>query len=191
MTERNEQPTIDLIGEILSDHREIKRMMAEVETSTGEAKKQAFQRLVHKLAVHETAEEIVAHPLARKEEVGNAIVDERLQEETEAKKVLATLESKGCDDPDFDAMFQSLRAAVISHAEKEEHEEHPLLLGNISEDRLRTLGTVFRSAEATAPTHPHPAGPSSATGNVLVGPVASVIDRTRDAIRAALEKVGM
>jgi hypothetical protein len=38
-------------------------------------------------------------------------------------------------------------------------------------------------AEALAPTHPHPRGPDSALGNIAVGPMVAVGDRTRDALR--------
>jgi len=38
-----------------------------------------------------------------------------------------------------------------------------------------------------APTHPHP-GVESATKNVLLGPAAAIVDRTRDAIRNAMGK---
>jgi hypothetical protein len=39
-----------------------------------------------------------------------------------------------------------------------------------------------------APTHPHPLVGSSMTTNMMAGPLASVLDRTRDAVRAALGK---
>ncbi|MGX1274262.1 hypothetical protein RKD18_007456 [Streptomyces phaeoluteigriseus] len=36
-----------------------------------------------------------------------------------------------------------------------------------------------------APTRPHP-GVESATANVALGPVAALMDRTRDAVRSAM-----
>jgi hypothetical protein len=38
-----------------------------------------------------------------------------------------------------------------------------------------------------APTRPHPHAPSSATGNLIVGPPLAVFDRIRDAIRDSRE----
>lgn len=49
------------------------------------------------LAVHETAEEEIVHPAARRAlPDGEAIVKARLQEENEAKKALAELERLDC-----------------------------------------------------------------------------------------------
>jgi len=46
------------------------------------------------------------------------------------------------------------------------------------------MRTLVRAAEKTAPTHPH-AGVESAKANMLLGPPTAIIDRARDAIRAA------
>lgn len=48
---------------------------------------------------------------------------------------------------------------------------------------LERMGSAARLAESFAPTHPHPHGPDSALGNIAVGPMVAVIDRTRDALR--------
>jgi hypothetical protein len=47
------------------------------------------------------------------------------------------------------------------------------------------MASAVRAAEAMAPTHPHP-GVESMTANLMAGPIASVVDRTRDAVRAVL-----
>ncbi|MEV7141950.1 hemerythrin domain-containing protein, partial [Streptomyces tauricus] len=49
---------------------------------------------------------------------------------------------------------------------------------------LAALAKAVKAAEAMAPTRPHP-GVESATANLAAGPVAALIDRTRDAIRKA------
>jgi hypothetical protein len=50
------------------------------------------------------------------------------------------------------------------------------------------MGKVLRAAEKTAPTHPHPSTAGSPIAQWMVGPWASVIDRARDAIKAALPR---
>jgi len=52
------------------------------------------------------------------------------------------------------------------------------------EDHARIAAAV-RAAEAIAPTRPHP-GVESAKLNFAVGPFASMLDRARDVISAAL-----
>src|SRR5271163_4923962 len=54
------------------------------------AREKPFIQLRQLLAVHETAEEMVVHPRARREvEAFDSIVDARLEEEHEAKELLS------------------------------------------------------------------------------------------------------
>jgi hypothetical protein len=179
----------DLVSVIRADHQEIRSLFAAVESATEEqARRDAFEGLVRKLAVHETAEEEVVRPAVRAAG-GDDVADQRNQEEDGAKKALSELERLGPGSPEFPTALEALKAEVLVHAEREEQEEHPLLLSE-TEERRRALADVFRAAEATAPTHPHPHGPESATGNVVVGPAVALADRARDAVRAALRKIG-
>lgn len=56
----------DLVALLVRQHGDIRNLFDEVEASTGEARRDAFRRLVRLLAVHETAEEEVVHPFARR-----------------------------------------------------------------------------------------------------------------------------
>ncbi len=178
----------DVVSVIRADHQEIRSLFAAVESATdGEAKRDAFERLVRKLAVHETAEEEVVRPTVRAAG-GDAIADQRNEEEGRAKDSLSELERLGPDSPEFPARLEAFKAEVLAHAEREEQQEHPLVEAE-SEERRRTLANLFRAAEEAAPTRPHPHGPESATGNILVGPAVAIADRARDAVRAALRKL--
>jgi hypothetical protein len=48
------------------------------------------------------------------------------------------------------------------------------------------MGAVLRAAEMTGPTHPHPSTAGSPIAQWMVGPWVSMIDRARDAIKAAM-----
>src|SRR5215204_5405058 len=53
-----DQPTDDdVIALLLRQHQEIRSLFTELETATGDARRDAFRSLVRLLAVHETAEE--------------------------------------------------------------------------------------------------------------------------------------
>src|SRR4051794_5069626 len=96
-----------------SQHDQIKRLFAEVEGSAGKRREEAFRSLRVLLAVHETAEEEFVHPRVRKVAGGEgAIVDARLREENDAKKMLADLEKVGVDDPDFAIQFAEFKGNV-------------------------------------------------------------------------------
>jgi hemerythrin superfamily protein len=179
----------DVIDEILRDHEEIKTLFMRVESASGDRRLEAFHDLVRKLAIHETAEQEIVHPLALRAD-GKAVRDQRVTEEKEAEIVLDELLKMGPDDPGFRSKFETLKRGVLEHAEREEAEEHPRIRAAIGDDTLRSLAPAFRAAEATAPTRPHPRGPVSATGNLLVGPIVSIMDRARDAIRNAMQSAG-
>jgi hemerythrin superfamily protein len=187
-TKRGTRPEHDVVELLRQQHEEIRQLFRDVESRRGEARRESFQQLVRMLAVHETAEEMVVHPRSRTTVPGgDAIVDARLKEEHEAKELLADLDRIGPDGAGFDSGLAELRDAVLRHAEQEEREEFPGLRRNNTEAQLRGMATLVRAAEMIAPTHPHP-GVESATANMIAGPVASVTDRVRDAIRASRER---
>jgi hypothetical protein len=104
---------------------------------------------VRLLAIHETAEEEVVHPISRG--------------------------------------LLLLRNAILTHARYEERYEFPELRAKVPAERLRTMATAVRAAEAVAPTRPHP-GAESAKANVILGPPLAVVDRARDLIREATKR---
>lgn len=90
----------DVVDLLINQHMTIRDLFTEVEAATGDARTEAFHRLVTLLAVHETAEEQVVHPLTRLYvDGGNEIVDDRLDEEREAKETLVALEEMGRTRP--------------------------------------------------------------------------------------------
>ncbi|HEV2369562.1 MAG TPA: hemerythrin domain-containing protein, partial [Acidimicrobiales bacterium] len=151
---------------------------------------EAFQQLVKELARHETAEEEVLYPSVRRSvDGGDDLADARTKEEHEGERLLAELEKRGTDGADFDAVFSELSRAVVAHAEAEESLVFPRVQEAVSAEDRAKLGKVLEMAKKAAPTHPHPNVPASATAKVLAGPMATVIDLTRDAIREAREKI--
>jgi len=107
-------------------------------------------------------------------------VGARLREEKEAKQVLADLEKLDPDSSDFDTKLRGLQKSVIAHAGAEEREEFARLGNQLEPARLVRMRKAVEFTEAVAPTRPHP-GVESPLANLLVGPFASMIDRTRDA----------
>jgi hypothetical protein len=157
-----------------------------VESATGDARAAAFHRLVKLLAVHETAEEQVVHPLTRLHvQGGEEIVAYRLAEEHEAKEILASLEDMGPHAPEFPRLLAQFRVSVLEHAAKEEAYEFRYLRRDVPAAQLSALTPVVKAAAAMAPTRPHP-GVESATANTLLGPALSLFDRTRDLARKLL-----
>lgn len=177
----------DVIQLLVRQHGELRELFDEVEVAKGAERTDAFHRLVRLLAVHETAEEEIVHPAARKGEGGDAIVDARVAEERRAKELLVTMDKIGPDAEGFDTLLVQLRDDVLAHAEHEEREEFPRLRAAYDDDRLRAMAKAVRAAETIAPTRPHP-GVESPVANMLLGPPIALFDRTRDLIRSALRR---
>lgn len=172
----------DVVDFLVSQHQQIKTLFAATLAASGKEREKAFVELRRLLAVHETAEEEIVHPRAkRKLSGGAAVVDERLHEEHEAKTVLQKLEKLDVDSAEFTSMLTQLRDAVVEHAEHEEHDEFSKLGQELSDDELERMGRAAKLAEAIAPTRPH-AGLESQAANLAAGPFAAMLDRARDAI---------
>jgi hypothetical protein len=181
---------VDVVDLLLTQHARIEEQFLLVAAGTGGARREAFDHLVRLLAIHETAEEEVVHPVSRGlVDGGDALVDDRLDEERQAKELLSQLLKAGVDDPGFDTGLLVLRNAVLTHARYEERYEFTQLRAKVSAARLRAMATAVRAAEALAPTRPH-AGTESATANLALGAPLAVIDRVRDLIRGVRSDPG-
>lgn len=181
-------PDIDVVALLMRQHGDIRNLFDEVEQSQGEKRRDAFRRLVRLLAVHETAEEEVVHPFVRSAvEGGKQVVEDRLAEEKSAKETLAALDDMDTDDPKFMPRLMQLRTEVQEHPRAEERYEFSHIRRSTDVTNLAAMAKAVKAAEAMAPTRPHP-GVQSATANVALGPVAALMDRTKDAVRKAMGK---
>jgi iron-sulfur cluster repair protein YtfE (RIC family) len=141
--------SVGLVDAIQRDHREVEQMLEAVTSSSGDARRQAFEQLAAKLKAHETAEQKVVHPLTAEE--GGADEAEALQaEESAAANALKKLEGLEVDSPDFERGFARLKADVLAHAQEEEQDEHPLLIRDTPDDELERRGQMFEAAEQDA-----------------------------------------
>ncbi|MEU0340498.1 hemerythrin domain-containing protein [Streptomyces bobili] len=178
----------DVVTLLMRQHGDIRNLFDEVESAEGEERRDAFRRLVRLLAVHETAEEEVVHPFARKGfPGGEQVVQDRLAEEKAAKETLVALDELDTDDPKFMPQLLKLRKDVQAHARAEERYEFSHIRRSTDAANLAAMAKAIRAAEAMAPTRPHP-GVESGAKNMALGPVAALMDRTKDAVRKAMGK---
>ncbi len=181
-------PTTKHVTDLLHEqHLHIHELFDRVlEAPSGARKQETFEELRRYLAVHETAEELVIHPIARAGVDGSTVVDDRVAEEDMLKGLLAELDEMDVEDAAFTEKLESLRVQVRQHIEYEEREEFPLIR-NENDDAMQTqMARAIEAVEQVAPTRPHPTLGSGATSQLMVGPLASVVDRTKDAIAKVL-----
>lgn len=91
------------------------------------------------------------------------------------------------DDPKFMSQRLALRRDAQTHARAEERYEFIHIRRTADAGTLASMAKGIKAAEAMAPTRPHP-GVESATANVALGPVAALMDRTKDAVRKAMNR---
>ncbi len=172
----------DAISFLTGQHQDIQRALYLITDTHGEGRARAFFTLRRMVAVHETAEEEVVHPAARRIlPGGEAIVRARLSEEKDAKAALAALEALDLDSAEFETKFDAMKIALLSHLEAEERDEFAGMRETVDLRRLEWMRRAVQVAEWVAPTRPR-AGVESAAANFLVGPWAAVVDRSRDAL---------
>jgi Hemerythrin HHE cation binding domain len=147
----------DVVDLLLAQHARIEELFLLVASARGDQRREVFDELTRLLTVHETAEEEVVHPLARARiDGGDALIEDRLDEERQAKELLAELAGSDVDDPGFDTAILVLREAVLTHARYEERYEFPGLRATTSAVQLESLAGSVRAVERLAPSRPHP-----------------------------------
>jgi hemerythrin superfamily protein len=170
----------DVVDFLIDQHQQVRGLLAEVLQNSGQDRQRSFDQARELLARHETGEEMIVRPLTRKAPDGSVVADARMDEENDAKKVLADLEKMDVDSEQFVATFTRFRLSVLEHAEAEERDEFPLLRLDADRDTLVRARDRLRRAEQLAPTHPHPSVKTTAA-NYVAGPFAAMLDRARDA----------
>lgn len=175
----------DVVAQLLAQHAQVRAAINDVAaTTTAESRQEAFDALRELLARHETAEEMIVRPLTRGINGAAEVAHQRMDEENEAKVVLAELEKLDIASVKFARTFEKFALAVLTHAQAEEQQEFPLLRQKLDESTLVRAEKLLLMAEKTAPTHPHPSARTTAM-NYVAGPFAAMADRARDAIARA------
>ena len=135
----------DVVDVLLDQHREIIAAFDRVrDAAAGQDRLEAFAGLVQLLRHHERVEQRVVH--SELAAFAGEMARARVEEETAADRMLASLISLGVGDRNFDAGLARLQQMVADHAEHEETEEFPLLRERVPARRRRQLaGEVIRS----------------------------------------------
>ena len=171
----------ELVALLAEDHQLITTRFSEVAEAGPSTIREAFWKLADVLVRHEVAEETVVYPLMRGWPEGDRIADERITEQGEAERSLAELESLDPGTPEFETHLSQLQTMVTDHARREEDTVFPLLRQHVPSEDAVLLGERYSAAKASAPNHPHPSLPDTPPGNVIMGNIAALFDRVRDA----------
>lgn len=176
----------DIIDRLTADHREVEQLLGQLEETAPEDREDLFRAVVSRLARHEAGEEAIVHPVTNQQAgQGEKISASVREEEQQAEELMADMENTDPTSDEFLEQFRRLRKDVLTHAEHEEDTEFPRLRDALEEEQLVEMGQAFERLKQAAPTHPHPRTPNDAVSQILLGPVAGIFDRARDAARNA------
>jgi hemerythrin superfamily protein len=176
----------------MKDHREVEQMFARYERLGERAmktKRTIVRDVIEELSKHAAVEEQVLYPeMKRSAPGGEGLAEEGLKEHGEVKRLLADLDKMSPEDDDYEDKMMRLMQSVRHHVQEEEDEMFPKLRSEVDAERLIELGKMVETAKMMAPTRPHPHAPTTPPANVVVGAVAGVADRVRDAGRKLLDR---
>src|SRR3954453_10028787 len=173
----------DIVDDIITDHREVEEVFAEIEKGGGGNKRDLVEHVITELVRHSVAEEQYLYPTARRVlPNGDQLADHELKEHAEAEEVMKAIEKTDAQDPKFDELVGKLIEDIRHHVQDEESDLLPKLRTACDAAELDELGEKFENSKRMAPTRPHPLAPDHPPANKILGPGVGLIDRMRDAI---------
>jgi hemerythrin superfamily protein len=174
------------------DHRRVKALFKKYERAGEGAAKQKqtiAKSIIKELSLHAAIEEQLFYPAARAVDSRlDDLVLEALEEHHVAKWTLNELDKMSPEDERFDAKMTVLMENIRHHIEEEESELFPKLAKRLARADLDELGRLLEVAKKASPTHPHPMAPDTPPGNVLIGPLAKLLDKGKDLARELVQK---
>jgi hemerythrin superfamily protein len=182
------EPQRDVIEILMHDHREVEVMFSELESLRGVSddagrtrRKDLVDQATIELVRHSVAEEAEVYPRV-KEKVSAEEAERAKQEHAEAEMTMKRLESLQPDEASFDEQLAVLMREIRQHVAEEEGEMFPHMRQMFTADELVEMGAKVERVKKLAPTRPHPSAPDQPPGDKLLGPVAGLFDRMRDAV---------
>ena len=135
--------------------------------------------LARLIAAHEIVEEEIVHPLARRLDPDEHIVDHLLEEEQLISDELADAIRADSAGPD-DGQVGALREMVRAHARDEERYEFGRLRADVGEGELREMAGAVGAAENAVADD----GPAGQPGPAEPEDLPPTEERARDEVRA-------
>lgn len=147
--EHREFPNGDAVVRFLTaQHRRITHLFEQTGKSWGDERRERFRTLRWTLATHETVEQAVVHPCARRAPgLDDDWVRARMGEETEVRQTLRRLERLPATLPEFDALLNDLQTDVLRHYRVEEAEEFPAVAHRLGNGDLHRIESAVRIAQ--------------------------------------------
>jgi hypothetical protein len=124
------------------------------------------------------------YPVVRATRGGDAVAEARITEESDTKQLLAGVEHAGVDSTEFAPASPCCAKPCSSTPSWRRPRSSRCSSSSTTPTGRPGSGRWPRSPNRWRPPTPNLHGPRSPLGNMVAGPLASVVDRTRDGLRS-------
>ncbi len=144
---------MDALTLLRDDHREIKRLLAELEPTTDRGvrtRRELFERIRRDLTVHEVIEEEIFYPTLKQHPKARQIVLEGYEEHDVVDTLMGELEALPYDDETWGPKANVMSENIEHHIEEEEGDMFQKASQILNEGELETLGRAMADRKAEA-----------------------------------------
>jgi hemerythrin-like domain-containing protein len=139
---------MDAMSLLKEDHRRVKKMLAELESTTErgvKTREELFARVQRELVVHEAIEEEIFYPALKEHPKTKDIALEAYEEHHVVDTVMAEIEGVAYDDETWGAKFKVMKENLEHHIEEEEGEMFKQARQVFDQDELAQLGESMKA----------------------------------------------
>ncbi|MFL5726993.1 MAG: hemerythrin domain-containing protein [Chloroflexota bacterium] len=144
---------MNAITMLTDDHRAVKRLLEEIESTTErgvKTRQELFGRVKEMLMVHEIIEEEIFYPAMRDHPKAKDMVLEAYEEHNVVDTILTELDQTPPDDETWGAKATVMAENLRHHIDEEENEMFPTARKLFEEAELKELGEKMAARRGTA-----------------------------------------
>ena len=142
---------MDAMSLLKEDHRKVKKMLAELESTTErgvKTREELFTKVKQELEVHEAIEEEILYPALTEHPKSKAIALEGYEEHHVVDTVMAEMRDLPVSDETWTAKFSVMKENLEHHIEEEEGDMFKKARQVFDEDELESLGARMAQRKA-------------------------------------------
>ena len=139
---------MNAISLLEEDHRKMKKLLSELESTTErgvKTREELFTTVKDELTVHETIEEEIFYPALKEHPKTKEITLEAYEEHHVVDMVMAEIEGVAYDDEKWGAKFKVMKENIEHHIEEEENEMFKQARQAFEESELEALGERMKA----------------------------------------------
>lgn len=138
---------MDIISLLKADHKKVKKLLTELEETTGRATKARKKLLLEvkiDLTLHEELEENVFYSSFDNDPKLKVFYLQQLEEHNLIDNLFSEIENYDTKSYEWKARFNTLKSNILSHAEMEEKNVFPAAKKLLGVKRLKELGNLYK-----------------------------------------------